>query len=251
MRMIDKAGGELGKAIAHPLQAKVDALLQRHLGEKWKWCDGYSIQLSKLSGINNKSYVAKRMSEHGLTLDIQKGCYVYRCSPYNSEVELATNSIEVEAEAIEPSYRLIELKPDGEVGVANIKRLILDGYVISNKYLSRDGRKRLGSVMQTLKNHHEIFAQSLQLKSTSTWYSVYCIDGATMNEFAEHNYADLGGINAVTGRLKRFGEVRLKDLGMSTNQLTTYISILRADGWVIRALPKKEYGRAYRLISRP
>ena len=249
MRMIDKAGGELGKTIAHPLQAKVDMLLERHLGEKWKWRDGYSIQLSKLSGINNKSYVAKRMSEHGLTLDIQKGCYVYRCGPSNSEVELVASSIEVEA--IEPGYQLIELKPDGEIGIANIKRLILDGYVVSNKYLSRAGRKRLGSVMQTLKNHHEIAAQSLQLKSTSTWYSVYCIDGATMNEFAEHNYADLGGINAVIGRLKRLGEVRLKDLGMSTNQLTTYISMLRADGWVIRTLPKKKYGRAYRLISRP
>lgn len=247
--MIDKASGELGKTIAHPLQAKVDMLLERHLGEKWKWRDGYSIQLSKLSSINNKSYVAKRMSEHGLTLDIQKGRYVYRCDSSSDEVELVASSIE--AEAIEPSYRLIELNPDGAIEVSNIKQLLLDGYVVSNKYLSRAGRKRLGSVVQNLKNHHEITAQSLQLKSTSTWYSVYCIDGATMNEFAEHNYADLGGINAVIGRLKRFGEVRLKDLGMSTNQLTTYISMLRADGWVIRALPKKEYGRAYRLISRP
>lgn len=251
MRMIDRAGGELGKAIAHPLQAKVDMLLERHLGEKWKWRDGYSIQLSKLSGINNKSYVAKRMSEHGLTLDIQKGRYVYRCDPSNSEVELVAASIEVEAEAIEQSYQLIELKPDGAIEVGDIKQLLLDGYVVSNKYLSRAGRKRLGSVIQNLKNHHGISAQSLQLKAMSTWYSVYCIDGATINEFAEHNYADLGGINAVIGRLNRFGEVRLKDLGMSTNQLTTYISMLRADGWNIRTLPKKKYGRAYRLISRP
>lgn len=249
MRMIDRAGGELGKAIVHPLQAKVDMLLERHLGEKWKWRDGYSIQLSKLSGINNKSYVAKRMSEHGLTLDIQKGRYVYRCDPSNSEVELVASPIE--AEAVEPNYQLTELKPDGEIEVGNIKQLLLDGYVVSNKYLSRAGRARLGSVMQNLKNHHGISAQSLQLKAMSTWYSVYCIDGATINEFAEHNYADLGGINAVIGRLNRFGEVRLKDLGMSTNQLTTYISMLRADGWIIRALPKKEYGRAYRLISRP
>lgn len=249
MRTIDKASGELGRVVTHPLQAKVDMLLERHLGEKWKWRDGYSIQLSKLSSINNKSYVAKRMSEHGLTLDVQKGCYVYRCDSSSDEVELVASSLE--AEAIEPSYRLIELKPDGEVGVTNIKRLILDGYVISNKYLSRADRNRLGSVMRALKKHHAISAESLQLKSTGTWHSVYCIDGATMNEFAEHNYADLGGINAVIYRLNRFGEVRLKDLGMNTNQLTTYISMLRADGWSIRALPKKKYGRAYKLISRP
>lgn len=34
MRMIDKASGELGKAITHPLQAKVDRILYLNLGDR-------------------------------------------------------------------------------------------------------------------------------------------------------------------------------------------------------------------------
>lgn len=243
MRMIDKASGELGKTIAHPLQAKVDGVLFKHLGDKSSWRNGCSIAISKFDSINNKPYVTNRLKQHGFELDLEGGVYIY--SSINS-LELAKQ------EEAEPRYRLVEVRTKEQTRLDYIKVLLLEGAVVSNKHLSRSLRRAFSSAVANFKNSAGVDVHSARMKDR-VQFTIYCIDKQKIQDYSEYNYADMAGIFSVASRLSKFGYVRLKDLDIEYRYLVIFISRLRAEGWEIETITKSKGGSkgCYKLISRP
>lgn len=244
MRMIDKAGGEfIGRQIRHPLQAKVDAIVYEHLGDKEEWGRTEYIRLSAFNEINNKHYVTKRLKELGFEVDLSNSRFVHLD---NGMIVMLQEPMS----APKPR-RIIEPKSNRDIGRASIVAWLDSDAIISTEYLDHKSRRVLNSALFKLKASANVYVARMTLKSDNGRYSIYNLKQEALDEYAANNVDRLPGISIVRHCLLRYGAASEVNTGLSSSSLSCFVRDLREQGWEIEVLPRKEHGRAYRLISRP
>ena len=145
MLMIDKASGELGKTIAHPLQSKVDRILYLNLGDRKNWKAGSIIHFSRFNQIRNKIYVRQRLEQLGFTL-----------CPNNTDYKLTGikgySKLKVRAPRVKSKLELASIAlGEGDIDTANIRKMLSKGLVISSSKITKQARRKLIWIISSLK----------------------------------------------------------------------------------------------------
>lgn len=110
MRMIDKAGGELGKAITHPLQREFERSLTRVLGSQENWKVGDRITMGEFRNVQNKEFVRTRLESLGFMLGRDVSTYVYIAQVDDDRRQ--NEVLEVDVTTLNPAieYRAADLR---------------------------------------------------------------------------------------------------------------------------------------------
>lgn len=243
MRMIDKASGELGKTIAHPLQAKVDRILYLNLGDRKDWKAGSVIHFSRFDQIRNKIYVRQRLEQMGFILCLNNVDYKLtgikgyskpkpRIPRVKSKLELAS----------------ITLK-QSDVRLRIVEGLLRSGKPINSSEITRDGKDRLKVLISHLKNVENLAIEPIWVQDGETGFMIYALDEV---------YLELVGgkiksrIKDVTTYLEKHGEISAKKTGLQSRRLNAHILALRRKGYQIETVsPGHNELATFKLISRP
>lgn len=243
MRMIDKAGGELGKTIAHPLQSKVDEILYLNLGDREDWEVGSVIHFKEFNQIRNKIYVKQRLEELGFTL-----------CPNNTDYKLTGikgyGKPKHSAPRVKSKLELasITLK-QSDLRLRIVEGLLRSGKPINSSQITKDGKKRLKLLIFRLRNNEKLEIESLWIQDGDTGFTIYALDEV---------YLELVGgkiksrLKDITAYLERHGEISAKKTGLQSRRLNAHILALRRKGYQIETVsPGHNELATYKLISRP
>ena len=243
MRITDKRNGEpVGRVLAHPLQAKVDEIVRRQFRGREVRRNGDAIKTSSFAGINNKSYVERRLDQLGFRLDTVNSRYIY---------EEAVHAPIAKLKPQEGGYTVIKLKTSNDLGRQYLLNLLSNGMVISSEFLDRELRRRLTIEVSRMRKGLKLNVEQQSLKSQGDRYSIYCLRRSTLEKYVDDNIDRLAGINAVKYYLAKFKTVSSKDVGMSSDSLGQFVIELRRQGWEIEAVSRKVAKSTYTLISKP
>lgn len=243
MRMIDKASGELGKTIAHPLQAKVDRILYLNLGSREGLELGSLIPFSRFEKIRNKIYVRQRLEELGFTV----------CP---NGIDYKLTGIDGYSKAKQPVARIksklelasIALK-QSDVRLRRIEELLLGGKPINSSELTMCGRRSLRAHVSHLKNKEGLAIKSIRIKQPGVDFSIYAL-GPIYDELTDGAFKC--SPRNVAEYLEEHGEITSTDIGVQPEKLTAAISQLRKTGYEIKALGVGfRKPSTYKLISKP
>lgn len=137
MRMIDKASGELGKAIAHPLQAKVDRVLYLNLGSREGWELGAAIRFDRFDHIRNKIYVRQRLEQLGFTICPNNVDYkltgIKGCSKPKAPATRIKSKLELASITLKQSDLRLRI----------VEGLLRNGKPINSSQITKDGKKKV------------------------------------------------------------------------------------------------------------
>lgn len=244
MRMIDKAGGEvIGRQIKHPLQAKVDAIVYEHLGDRKEWGRTEYIRLSAFNEINNKHYVTKRLKELGFEVDLSNSRFVHLDNSMIVMLQEPMRAPKVQ--------RIIEPKSKRDIGKSSIVAWLDSDAIISTEYLDHKSRRVLNSALFKLKASANVEVARMTLKSDNGRYSIYNLEQEALDEYAANNVDRLPGISLVRHCLLRYGVASDVSTGLSSASLSCFIRDLREQGWEIETVSRKIARATYKLVSRP
>ena len=243
MRMIDRAGGELGKTIAHPLQAKVDRILYLNLGDRKNWKAGSVIHFSRFNQIRNKIYVRQRLEQLGFTLCPNSISYeltgIDGYSKPKRPAARTKSKLELASVALKQS----------DVRTRIIEELLLSGKPINSSEITTDCKKRLRVLVSNLKCRKGLGIESVRVKQSGVDFMIYALDEV---------YLELVGgkirsrIKDVTAYLEKHGEISAAKTGLPAIKLNSHISALRAKGYEIETIGIGQRKEAvFKLISKP
>lgn len=241
--MIDKASGELGKTIAHPLQTKVDRILYLNLGDRKNWKAGSVIHFSRFNQIRNKIYVRQRLEQLGFTL-----------CPNSINYELT--GIDGYSKPKRPAARTksklelasVTLK-QSDVKTRIIEELLLRGKPINSSEITTDCKMRLRVLVSNLKIRKGLGIESVRVKQSGVDFMIYALDEV---------YLELTGgkirsrIKDVTAYLEKHGEISAAKTGLPATKLNSHIRSLRVKGYEIETIGIGQRKEAvFKLISKP
>jgi|26BtaG_2_1085354.scaffolds.fasta_scaffold11167_3 hypothetical protein len=245
--MTDKASGELGKAIAHPLQAKVDRILALNLGDKKDWKVGSIIHFSRFNHIRNKSYVRQRLEALGFTPNLTDTDYRFTgVSGYSSKA--STNKQKSSRIKSKLELASVALK-QSDLKIAIVEGLLTSGKPVNSSAITADGKLKLKMIIANLKKRKGASIESVFIKEGGESFTIYAPDDV---------YSELAGnmvrssLKDVTAYLDKYGEISAAKTGLPAKKLNSHIRSLRVKGYEIETIGvgrKKE--AVFKLISRP
>lgn len=170
MRMIDKAGGELGKAITHPLQREFERSLTRVLGSKENWQAGYKITMDEFNNISNKEFVRSRLEALGFVLGRNVTTYEYvgEVAPYKP-----TNPVK----KIVSQKPVFKLKPNRTYGWVQLKEMLEDGLRLSTERLTAKDKRLITTAVSKLRKAQKMDIESEKVRDgvMTLWVTYYLI----------------------------------------------------------------------------
>lgn len=243
MRMIDKAGGELGKTIAHPLQSKVDRILFLNLGDRKDWVVGMVIRFDRFDPVRNKPYVRQRLEELGFTPNPNGTNYKFTgVNGYSQKSKTSNARIKSKLELASVALK------KSEVRIKVVEQLMLSGRPINSSAITKDDKTKLGSVVSQVKNGKGIDIESLRVKESGVDFMIYAPKAV---------YEELTGgaircnTKEVAAYLEKHGEISATKTGIPSRKLNYIIYQLRNEGYEIEALGIGQRKAAtYKLISK-
>jgi len=243
MRITDKRNGELGKTIAHPLQAKVDRVLYLNLGDRKNWKAGSVIHFSRFNQIRNKIYVRQRLEQLGFTLCPNSISYeltgIDGYSKPKRPAARTKSKLELASVALKQS----------DVRTRIIEELLLSGKPINSSKITPDCKVRLRVLVSDLKNRKGLGVESVRVKQSGVDFMIYALDEV----YLELVGGKIGNrIKDVTAYLEKHGEISAKKTGLPQKKIIAHISALRKKGYQIKTVsPGHNELATYKLISRP
>ena len=243
MRMIDKASGELGKTIAHPLQAKVDRILYLNLGGRKNWKAGSVIHFSRFDHIRNKIYVRQRLEQLGFTL-----------CPNNTDYKLTGikgySRLKVRAPRVKSKLELASIAlGEGDINTANIRKMLSKGLVISSSKITKQARRKLIWIISSLKTVEGVSITPERVRGFGEDFMIYALTEVytdIMGDVREISRDD------VAAYLEEHGEMTAAKVGVSPGKIGRWVYELRLKGWQIETIGIGQRRVAtYKLISRP
>lgn len=243
MRMIDKAGGELGKTIAHPLQAKVDQILYLNLGSREGWELGAAIRFDRFDHIRNKPYVRQRLEGLGF-----KPCLSgteYKLMSFEGRTQPEVLEVRVKSKLELASIALSE----GDIHKANIRKMLLKGLVINSSAITKQAKRKLYRIASSLKAVEGVDITPERVRGFGDDFMIYALTEVyidIMGDVQEISRDD------VAAYLEKHGEMTAAKVGVSPAKIGRWVYELRLKGWQIETMGVGQRKRAtYKLISRP
>ena len=243
MRMIDKAGGELGKTIAHPLQAKVDRILYLNLGDRNNWNVGSVIHFSRFNQIRNKIYVRQRLEQLGFTL-----------CPNNTDYKLTGikgySRLKVRAPRVKSKLELASIAlGEGDINTANIRKMLSKGLVISSSKITKQARRKLIWIISSLKTVEGVSITPERVRVFGEDFMIYALTEVYINIMGDVQKISRDDVAAY---LEKHGEMTATKVGVSPGKIGRWVYELRLKGWQIETIGIGQRRVAtYKLISRP
>ena len=243
MRMIDKAGGELGKTIAHPLQAKVDRILYLNLGDRKNWNVGSVIHFSRFNQIRNKIYVRQRLEQLGFTL-----------CPNNTDYKLTGikgySKPKVRAPRVKSKLELASIAlGEGDINTANIRKMLSKGLVISSSKITKQARRKLIWIISSLKTVEGVSITPERVRGFGEDFMIYALTEVYINIMGDVQKISRDDVAAY---LEKHGEMTAAKVGVSPGKIGRWVYELRLKGWQIETIGIGQRRMAtYKLISRP
>ena len=243
MRMIDKAGGELGKTIAHPLQSKVDRILYLNLGDRKNWNVGSVIHFSRFNQIRNKIYVRQRLEQLGFTL-----------CPNNTDYKLTGikgySKLKVRAPRVKSKLELASIAlGEGDINTANIRKMLSKGLVISSSKITKQARRKLIWIISSLKTVEGVSITPERVRGFGEDFMIYALTEVYINIMGDVQKISRDDVAAY---LEKHGEMTAAKVGVSPGKIGRWVYELRLKGWQIETIGIGQRRVAtYKLISRP
>ena len=243
MRMIDKASGELGKTIAHPLQAKVDRILYLNLGDRKNWNVGSVIHFSRFNQIRNKIYVRQRLEQLGFTL-----------CPNNTDYKLTGikgySKLKVRAPRVKSKLELASIAlSEGDINTANIRKMLSKGLVISSSKITKQARRKLIWIISSLKTVEGVSITPERVRGFGEDFMIYALTEVYINIMGDVQKISRDDVAAY---LEKHGEMTAAKVGVSPGKIGRWVYELRLKGWQIETIGIGQRRVAtYKLISRP
>ena len=243
MRMIDKASGELGKTIAHPLQAKVDRILYLNLGDRKNWKAGSVIHFSRFNQIRNKIYVRQRLEQLGFTL-----------CPNNTDYKLTGikgyRKLKVRAPRVKSKLELASIAlGEGDIDTANIRKMLSKGLVISSSKITKQARRKLIWIISSLKTVEGVDITPERVRGFGEDFMIYALTEVYINIMGDVQKISRDDVAAY---LEKHGEMTAAKVGVSPGKIGRWVYELRLKGWQIETIGIGQRRVAtYKLISRP
>lgn len=243
MRMIDKAGGELGKTIAHPLQTKVDRILYLNLGDRKNWKAGSVIHFSRFNQIRNKIYVRQRLEQLGFTL-----------CPNNTDYKLTGikgySKLKVRAPRVKSKLELASIALcEGDIDTANIRKMLSKGIVINSSAITKQAKRKLIWIVSSLKTVEGISIKPERVRGFGEDFMIYAATEVYINIMGDVREISRDDVAAY---LEKHGEMTATKVGVSPGKIGRWVYELRLKGWQIETIGIGQRRMAiYKLISRP
>ena len=241
--MIDKASGELGKTIAHPLQAKVDRILYLNLGDRKNWNVGSVIHFSRFNQIRNKIYVRQRLEQLGFTL-----------CPNNTDYKLTGikgySRLKVRAPRVKSKLELASIAlGEGDINTANIRKMLSKGIVISSSKITKQARRKLIWIISSLKTVEGVSITPERVRVFGEDFMIYALTEVYINIMGDVQKISRDDVAAY---LEKHGEMTAAKVGVSPGKIGRWVYELRLKGWQIETIGIGQRRVAtYKLISRP
>lgn len=243
MRMIDKASGELGKAITHPLQAKVDRILYLNLGDRKDWKAGSVIHFSRFDQIRNKIYVRQRLEQMGFipcpnNVDYKLTGIKGYSKPKRS-VPRIKSKLEIESITLKQS----------DVRIRTIEKLLLSGKPINSSEITRDGKDRLKVLIFSLRSREGLDIASMRVKGADADFMIYALSDVYLHIVGSKIKSRQKDVAAY---LEKHGEISAKKTGLPQKKIIAHVFALRKKGYEIETVsPGHNQLATFKLISRP
>lgn len=243
MLMIDKASGELGKTIAHPLQSKVDRILYLNLGDREGWELGATIRFDRFNQIRNKIYVRQRLEQLGFTL-----------CPNGTDYKLTGikgySKLKVRAPRVKSKLELASIAlGEGDIDTANIRKMLSKGLVISSSKIKKQARRKLIWIISSLKTVEGVSIKPERVRGFGEDFMIYALTEvyiSIMGDVKEISRDD------VAAYLEEHGEMTAAKVGVTPGKIGRWVYELRLKGWKIETIGIGQRRVAtYKLISRP
>ena len=241
--MIYKASGELGKTIAHPLQAKVDRILYLNLGDRNNWNVGSVIHFSRFNQIRNKIYVRQRLEQLGFTL-----------CPNNTDYKLTGikgySKLKVRAPRVKSKLELASIAlGEGDINTANIRKMLSKGLVISSSKITKQARRKLIWIISSLKTVEGVSITPERVRGFGEDFMIYALTEVYINIMGDVQKISRDDVAAY---LEKHGEMTAAKVGVSPGKIGRWVYELRLKGWQIETIGIGQRRMAtYKLISRP
>lgn len=243
MRMMDKAGGEIGKAIAHPLQAKVDEILYLNLGSREGWELGATIRFDRFDHIRNKPYVRQRLEGLGF-----KPCLSgteYKLMSFEGRTQPEVLEVRVKSKLELASIALKE----GDINTANIRKMLSKGLVINSSKITKQAKKKLIWIVSSLKTVEGVDITPERVRGFGEDFMIYALTEVYIDivgNVQEISRADIAAY------LEKHGEMTAAKVGVLPGKIGRWVYELRMKGWQIETIGIGQRRKAtYKLISRP
>ncbi len=243
MLMTDKASGELGKTIAHPLQAKVDRILYLNLGSREGWELGAAIRFDRFDHIRNKPYVRQRLEGLGF-----KSCLSgteYKLMSFEGRTQPEVLEVRVKSKLELASIALKE----GDINTANIRKMLSKGLVISSSKITKQARRKLIWIISSLKTIEGISIKPERVRGSGEDFMIYALTEvyiSIMGDVQEISRDD------VATYLEEHGEMTAAKVGVTPGKIGRWVYELRLKGWQIETIGIGQRRKVtYKLISKP
>ena len=241
--MIDKASGELGKTIAHPLQSKVDRILYLNLGSREGWELGAAIRFDRFNHIRNKPYVRQRLEGLGF-----KSCLSgteYKLMGFEGHTQPEVLKVRVKSKLELSSIALKE----GDVNKANIREMLSKGLVINSSAITKKTKKKLNWIVSSLKTVEGVSITPERVREFGEDFMIYALTEVyigIMGDVQEISRDD------VAAYLEKHGEMTAAKVGVSSGKVGRWVYELRMKGWKIESIGVGQRRKVtYKLISKP
>lgn len=243
MRMIDKAGGELGKTIAHPLQAKVDEILYLNLGSREGWELGAAIRFDRFDHIRNKPYVRQRLESLGFKPCLSGTEYKLMCFKGHTQPEVL--EVRVKSKLELASIALSE----GDINTANIRKMLSKGLVINSSKITKQAKKKLIWIVSSLKTVEGVDITPERVRGFGDDFMIYALTEVYTNIMGDVQEISRDDVAAY---LEKHGEMTADKVGVSPGKIGRWVYELRLKGWKIKSIGIGQRRRVtYKLISKP
>lgn len=241
--MIDKASGELGKTIAHPLQAKVDRILYLNLGSREGWELGAAIRFDRFDHIRNKPYIRQRLESLGFKPCLSGTEYKLMCFEGHTQPEVL--KVRVKSKLELASIALSE----GDINKANIRKMLLKGLVINSSAITKQAKKKLNWIVSSLKTVDGVDITPERVWGLGEDFMIYALTEVYINIMGDVQKISRGDIAAY---LEEHGEMTADKVGVSPGKIGRWVYELRLKGWQIETMGIGQRRKAtYKLISKP
>ena len=243
MLMIDKASGELGKTIAHPLQSKVDRILYLNLGDREGWELGATIRFDRFDHIRNKIYVRQRLEQLGFTL-----------CPNSTDYKLTGikgySKLKARAPRVKSKLELASIAlGEGDINTANIRKMLSKGLVISSSKITKQARRKLIWIISSLKTVEGVSITPERVRGFGEDFMIYALTEVYINIMGDVQKISRDDVAAY---LEKHGEMTAAKVGVSPGKIGRWVYELRLKGWQIETIGiGQRRVVTYKLISRP